>query len=46
MRLVVLMASLTGLAAAQVPRTMRIDYYHSGDSATEGFALDEVSIEG
>ena len=47
MRFFVLMASVTGLLAAPpVPRTMRVDYYHTGDSASEVFALDEVVVEG
>src|SRR3974377_85308 len=47
MRSFVLMAWLTGLLAAPpIPRTMRVDYYHTGDAASEIFALDEVSSEG
>lgn len=39
---------LAAAAAAQTtaPRTMRVDYYHTGDSAHEQFALDSVVLEG
>jgi IgA Peptidase M64/Peptidase M64 N-terminus len=30
---------------AATPRTMRVDYYHTGNSSTEMFSLDEVVIE-
>lgn len=47
MRFLLLMASLTALlAAAPVPRTMRLDYYHTGDANSEIFSLDEVVTEG
>ena len=39
-----LMAS--ALVAAPIPRTMRVDYMHAGNSAEEVFALDEVVLEG
>jgi hypothetical protein len=31
--------------AASSPRTMRIDYYHSGDASQESFSLDRVVLE-
>ncbi|HEU5402437.1 MAG TPA: peptidase M64 N-terminal domain-containing protein, partial [Terriglobales bacterium] len=30
---------------AATPRTMRLDYYHTGNSSKEMFSLDEVVIE-
>jgi hypothetical protein len=32
-------------APAQTPRTMRLDYYHTGDSSGEVFSLDRVVVE-
>src|SRR5215470_3741511 len=32
-------------ALSQVPRTMRLDYYHSGNVTQELFSLDRVVIE-
>jgi hypothetical protein len=47
MRLFLIMASFVPLlAAAPVPRTMRVDYSHTGDSRSEVFSLDEAVIEG
>src|SRR3954452_8428650 len=47
MQLLTLMALFTALpAAAATPRTMRLDYYHTGDATSEIFSLDEVVIEG
>src|SRR5512141_1972337 len=34
------------LAAAPVPRTMRVDYVHAGTALDEVFALDGVALEG
>ena len=31
--------------AADAPRTMRVDYYHTGNAKTEMFSLDRVVIE-
>ncbi len=31
--------------AAETPRTMRVDYYHTGNAKTEMFSLDRVVIE-
>ncbi len=37
---------LSGLAFAQsAPRTMRVDYYHSGNGSQELFSLDRVVLE-
>ncbi len=33
------------VAAAQ-PRTMRLDYFHTGDANSESYSLDEVVVEG
>src|SRR5262245_13719812 len=33
------------LVLAQVPRTMRLDYYHSGNATQELFSLDRVVVE-
>ncbi len=43
---ILLMATLLASAAAPAPRTMRVDYYHTGDAAEERFSLDSVAIEG
>ena len=32
-------------AAADVPRTLRLDYYHTGTATTETFSVDRVVIE-
>ncbi len=39
-------AALCAAAAHTQPRTMRVDYYHSGTAAGEDFSLDEVLMEG
>src|SRR2546422_5608286 len=37
---------LSGLVFAQgAPRTMRVDYYHSGNASQELFSLDRVVVE-
>jgi hypothetical protein len=33
-------------AEADAPRTLRLDYVHSGNAAAESFALDRVALEG
>ncbi len=33
-------------AAAETPRTLRLDYYHTGDASSEFFALDTMRLEG
>jgi hypothetical protein len=37
---------IAGAALAAEPRTMRLDYYHTGDAVSEHFALDTVVVEG
>ena len=40
------MACLMALpAAAATPRTMRVDYYHTGNATEEHFAVDRVALE-
>ncbi|HUK88909.1 MAG TPA: peptidase M64 N-terminal domain-containing protein, partial [Blastocatellia bacterium] len=36
---------LSGVYASAAPRTMRLDYYHTGNSAQESFSVDRVVIE-
>jgi len=36
---------LAGLAHAENPQTLRVDYYHSGNAETEMFSLDRVVLE-
>jgi hypothetical protein len=43
---ILLMATLLASAAAPAPRTMRVDYYHTGTATEEVFSLDAVKIEG
>jgi hypothetical protein len=46
--LIVFMLSLAitaSIASEQAPRTMRVDYYHTGDASHEIFSLDEVVLE-
>jgi hypothetical protein len=43
--LVVLMMSSMLAAAAPAPATMRLDYYHTGNSKQEVFSLDRIVIE-
>ena len=50
MRISRMLACVVGLfvtagATADAPGTMRVDYFHSGNSATEMFSLDQVVIE-
>ena len=37
---------LLGVLAAAAPRTMRLDYIHTGSASAEHFAMDRVAIEG
>ena len=30
------------IASAQAPQTLRVDYFHGGDAASETFSLDQV----
>jgi hypothetical protein len=41
-----LLLACVALAQTPAPRTMRVDYVHSGNSTDETFALDTVAIEG
>jgi IgA Peptidase M64/Peptidase M64 N-terminus len=43
--LVVLTLALTPRASRQTPRTMRLDFYHTGNSSEEVFSLDRVVVE-
>jgi hypothetical protein len=36
---------IASFAAAANPRTMRVDYYHTGDSSHEIFSTDEIVLE-
>src|SRR5262245_66122064 len=46
LRSVFLWCLLSGLAFAQsAPRTMRLDYYHSGNTSQELFSLDRIVLE-
>jgi hypothetical protein len=40
------MATWIASTTVSVPRTMRVGYYHSGNSAEDRFSLDKVSLEG
>ena len=44
--LVLVFAMAVTLAAPNVPRTMRVDYVHTGNGSAEQFALDEIVLEG
>jgi hypothetical protein len=44
--LAVLLAGAAGSAAAEPPRTLRVDYVHSGTDREEHFALSGVVLEG
>jgi len=41
----VLLATAYSSVSAEVPATMRLDYFHSGNHETEMFSLDQVVIE-
>ncbi len=41
-----ILALAAAMTASAEPRTMRLDYFHTGTAAAELFALDEVSVEG
>jgi len=43
--LALLALSLVFQTGAQTPRTMRLDFYHTGNSAEEVFSLDRVALE-
>lgn len=39
------LAAAAGPASDAAPRTLRVDYYHSGDASEEHFSLDRVVLE-
>src|SRR5215475_2573072 len=41
-----MLAAASAAAQAPTPRTLRLDYVHSGSATEEQFALDGVSLEG
>jgi hypothetical protein len=44
--LLVILVSLVPLATyAENPRTLRVDYYHSGNVSDESFSLDRMVLE-
>ena len=45
MRTLLLMALATPLLAADPPRTMRLDFYHTGNASQEIYAVDKVVVE-
>jgi len=45
MRFLILAALVAGAAPSSGPRTVRVDYFHSGDAAKEEFSLDGVALE-
>lgn len=40
-----ILAVLAALATAAAPRTMRVDYFHTGNATEERFSLDRVVLE-
>jgi hypothetical protein len=42
----VLLSALLLAAALEAPRTLRVDYFHTGSSAEERFSLDGLVLEG
>jgi hypothetical protein len=38
-------SGVASAAPAAAPRTLRVDYYHSGDAAQEHFSLDRIVLE-
>jgi hypothetical protein len=45
-RFLIVAVLLAGAVNSKAPRTVRLDYYHSGDAAKEEFSLDGVALEG
>ncbi len=39
------MSILAAAARADAPRTMRLDYFHTGDASGETFSLDRIVLE-
>jgi IgA Peptidase M64/Peptidase M64 N-terminus len=46
MKLAIMTVLLAVASVSNAPRTIRVDYFHSGDAAKEEFALDGVLLEG
>ena len=42
---IVAMFLVPTIAAAETPKTLRVDYYHTGTATEEAFSLDRVVIE-
>ena len=42
---IALVLVVCGIASAAAPRTMRLDYFHTGNATSEHFSLDRVSLE-
>jgi hypothetical protein len=42
---IAILLALSAFAASAAPRTMRVDYFHTGDAAHETFSLDRVVVE-
>lgn len=45
MRAILLLACAPPLLAADPPRTMRLDFYHTGNATQEIYAVDKVAVE-
>ena len=45
LRLCLLLPLLATATAAETPRTLRLDYYHTGTATEEVFSLDRVVVE-
>jgi len=43
--IIVFLLSVSGLALAENPATMRVDFYHTGNHEMEVFSLDQVILE-
>jgi hypothetical protein len=43
--LALVLLAAPGPASASAPRTLRVDYYHSGDASQEHFSLDRIVVE-
>jgi hypothetical protein len=43
--LILSMVNTATIAVEKMPRTMRVDYYHTGNASREMFSLDEVVLE-
>src|SRR5271169_3662502 len=45
-RLILLLTAAASASAQSTPRTLRLDYVHTGAAADEQFALDGLALEG